>query len=163
MTPSRPYLLRALNEWILDNDMTPHIVINANYKGTVVPREHVEGGQIILCIAPQSVHGLEMENDHISFAAKFAGVSRDIYLPIMSITAIYAEENRKGMVFADEVYETSNDSDGGEGNDNLKAVESPSNVSKSAKSSAKPKSIKGREGRPKLKIVSSNPDPDDDE
>lgn len=136
MTPSRPYLLRALHNWILDNKMTPHIVINANYKGAVVPREHVENGQIILCIAPQSIDGLEMKNDHISFAAKFSGVKRDIYLPIMSVTAIYAEENRKGMVFADEVYETSDD----EGED---------------------ESSKDKSNRPKLKIVASNPELDD--
>lgn len=145
MTPSRPYLLRALYEWILDNDMTPHVVVNATYKDVIVPKEHVENGQIILSIAPESIHGLEMKNEYISFAAKFGGVSRDIYLPIMSITAVYSEENRKGMVFADEVYD-----------EDEHEIES---------SSTKPpktgdKSSKGKGGRPKLKIVASNPDLD---
>jgi stringent starvation protein B len=152
MTPSRPYLLRALNQWIIDNSMTPHIVINANYNGVVVPREHVENGQIILCIAPQAVHGLEMANSYMSFAAKFSGVSREIYLPIMSITAIYAEENRKGMVFADEIYETSETED-----TSSEHKQPPSKITAATK---KDKLNKDK-SRPRLTIVASNPDPED--
>ena len=148
MTPSRPYLLRALHNWILDNHMTPHIVINANYKGVVVPREHVENGQIILCVAPQSVHGMEMKNDHIALSAKFSGISKDIYLPIMSVTAIYAEENRKGMVFAEEVYEPAEDTPA------LEAIEGDNSNLTDLKS-------KKNSTRPQLKIVSSNTDLDD--
>lgn len=148
MTPSRPYLLRALYNWILDNDMTPHVVVDASYKGVVVPREHVEAGQIILSVAPQSVYQMEMNNDYIAFAARFSGVSRDIYLPIMSVTAIYAEENRKGMVFADEFYEN-------EGNEDTNADSDPT----SSKTDVKSKNTKDR---PKLKIVASNPNLDDD-
>lgn len=147
MTPSRPYLLRALYNWILDNGMTPHIVIDANYKGVIVPREHVEDGQIILSVAPESVHGMEMKNHYIAFAARFSGVSRDIYLPIMSITAIYAEENRKGMVFAEEVYDQPQAINDESSNNNNKNDKSSSTVKKLNKSS-----------RPALKIVSSNPD-----
>ncbi len=148
MTPSRPYLLRALYEWILDNKMTPHLVINANYKDVIVPREHVENGQIILSIAPAAIHNLEIKNDYIAFSARFSGVSRDIYLPIMSISAIYSEENRKGMVFADEFFDTES-----EKSDSLKAVPSDSkhdNISKIKKAGA----------RPKLTVVASNPDID---
>lgn len=148
MTPSRPYLLRALYQWILDNNMTPHVVINANYKDVIVPREHVENGQIILSIAPAAVHNLEIKNDSIAFAARFSGASRDIYLPIMSVTAIYSEENRKGMVFADEFFDTE-----GEKTDSLKAVPSDSKhetLSKTKKSGT----------RPKLTVVASNPDID---
>lgn len=152
MTPSRPYLLRALYSWIVDNNLTPHIVINANHKGVVVPREYVDDGQIILSIAPESVYGLDMKNNYIAFAARFAGVSRDIYLPIMSISAIYAEENRKGMVFAEEeeqhepqdatnIY-NKNDNDHG--------------------SWPLVKKIKNKGNRPNLKVVSSNPNLDDD-
>ncbi len=153
MTPSRPYLLRALYNWILDNNMTPHVVIDANYKGVVVPREHVEDGQIILSIAPESIHGMEMKNHYVSFAARFSGVSRDIYLPIMSITAIYAEENRKGMVFAEEAYDHENASETSSGsishkNDN--------------QSSSKVKNLRSKSSRPNLKIVASNPELDKD-
>ncbi len=150
MTPSRPYLLRALYNWILDNNMTPHIVIDANYKGVVVPREHVEDGQIILSIAPESIHGMEMKNHYIAFAARFSSISRDIYLPIMSITAIYAEENRKGMVFAEEAYDHSHEAQSpqmGNKNDN----QLPSKPSKVKK-------IQSKTTRPNLKIVASNPD-----
>jgi len=143
MTPSRPYLLRALYNWILDNGMTPHIVIDANYKGVVVPREHVEDGQIILSVAPESVHAMEMKNHYIAFAARFSGVSRDIYLPIMSITAIYAEENRKGMVFAEEVYDQ-------ESNSNTNSHKNDNKNTTSVK--------KLKTSRPALKIVASNPD-----
>lgn len=155
MTPSRPYLLRALNQWILDNNMTPHIVINANYKGVVVPREHVENGQIILCVSPQAVYGLEMENDYISFAAKFSGISRDIYLPIMAVTAIYAEENRKGMVFADEIYDTTSEDEESLKND--KHTQPKATIIKAKKD----KLSKDPSSRPRLKIVASNPDSED--
>lgn len=148
MTPSRPYLLRALYDWILDNKMTPHVVINADYKDVIVPREHVENGQIILSIAPESVHGLEMKNNYIAFAARFGGISRDIYLPIMSVTAIYSEENRKGMVFAEESYDEST------------PVSTKSKTGDAGKGASK---TKGKAGRPKLKIVASNPDLDNDD
>lgn len=139
MTPSRPYLLRSLYEWILDNNMTPHVVIDASYKGVIVPLEHVENGQIILSIAPQSVYGMEMNNDFLSFAARFSGVSKDIYVPMMAVTAIYAEENRKGMVFADEIYDSEDTEE-----------ENRKPDSKITKSNA-------RKNRPNLKIVASNP------
>lgn len=149
MTPSRPYLLRALYNWILDNHMTPHIVIDASYKGVIVPREHVEDGQIILSIAPESVHGMELKNHYIAFAARFSGVSRDIYLPIMAISAIYAEENRKGMVFAEEVY------------DQPQAVNTDDNANnKNDESGSSVKKMKNKTSRPNLKIVASNPDLD---
>lgn len=156
MTPSRPYLLRALYNWILDNKMTPHVVINADFKGVIVPTEYVEDGQIILSVAPESVYALEMNNNYLAFAARFSGISRDIYLPVMSITAIYAEENRKGMVFAEEEYDRQplEPVSGGHNATHRNDINSNKNL-KSIKNKSENKS------RPKLKIVSSNPDPDD--
>ncbi|MCB1863920.1 MAG: ClpXP protease specificity-enhancing factor [Chromatiales bacterium] len=99
MTSSRPYLLRALNEWILDNDATPHLVVDASVAGTVVPAEFVKDDQIILNIAPNAVHALVLGDDWITFRARFGGQPRDIQVPVTAVRAIYARENGEGMVF----------------------------------------------------------------
>lgn len=103
MTSSRPYLLRALNEWICDNGLTPHIVVDAKVENVVVPQEYVEAGKIVLNISPIAVTALAMENDYISFSARFSGKAKEIYIPVTAIIAIYAKENGQGMVFTDEV------------------------------------------------------------
>ena len=102
MSSSRPYLVRALNEWISDNDMTTHIVVDANFDQVVVPREFVESGKIVLNISPLAIQGLSIENDFISFSARFSGKAMDVFIPIQAVMAIYAKENGQGMVFADE-------------------------------------------------------------
>lgn len=102
MTSSRPYLLRALNEWILDNNCTPYIVVNAEVEGVQVPMEYVQDGQIVLNINPASIRHLLMDNEGISFDARFSGQSQSIYAPIRAVTAIYAKENGQGMVFGEE-------------------------------------------------------------
>ena len=101
MTPSRPYLLRAFYDWIVDNELTPYFVINANLPGVNVPREYVDDGRIVLNVAPQAVHSLVLANDHISFNARFGGIPFDIYSPMRAVTAVYANENGRGMVFKD--------------------------------------------------------------
>jgi len=103
MTSSRPYLLRALNEWIQDNDMTPHIVVDASQKDVIVPTEFVTSGKIVLNVSPSAVHGLAIDNDFICFSARFSGKAMDVIVPINAIMAIYAKENGQGMVFTDEV------------------------------------------------------------
>lgn len=99
MTPSRAYLLRALNEWILDNDCTPYIVVDATMDHVQVPEEYVNDGQIVLNIIPSSVRNLIMDNEGVSFDARFNGHPHSLYTPIGAITAIYARENGQGMVF----------------------------------------------------------------
>lgn len=99
MTSSRAYLLRALNEWILDNDCTPYIVVDATMERVQVPEEYVNDGQIILNITPSSVRNLIMDNEGVSFDARFNGQPHSLYAPIAAITAIYARENGQGMVF----------------------------------------------------------------
>ena len=103
MTSSRPYLLRALNEWIVDNSFTPHIVVDANRENTVVPREYVESGKIVLNISPFAVQNLVILNDFVSFSARFSGKAMNISVPISAVMAIYAKENGQGMVFAEQV------------------------------------------------------------
>lgn len=114
MTSNRPYLLRALYEWILDNNMTPHIVVDATAGGIRVPLEHVEDNQIVLNILPAAVRDLQIGNDAVSFNARFNGRAREIYVPMQSILAIYARENGKGLIFPDEI---DVDNEGGQSED----------------------------------------------
>lgn len=102
MTSSRPYLIRALHEWVLDNGMTPHILVNAEAEGVQVPRQFVENGKIVLNISPASVINLELGNDYVSFNARFSGQPMDVFLPVSAVIALYARENGQGMVFAEE-------------------------------------------------------------
>lgn len=102
MTPTRPYLIRAFYDWIVDNHCTPHIVVNANGADVEVPQEYAEGGQIVLNIAVAAVHGLHLGDDAIEFQARFGGRVRRVYIPIQSVLAIYAKENGRGMVFSEE-------------------------------------------------------------
>jgi len=102
MTPSRPYLVRALNDWILDNDMTPYFVVDAGIQGVSVPEDYVTNGQIILNISPGAVNELLVDGEAIGFKARFGGVPMQVYVPIVAIMAIYAKENGQGMVFGAE-------------------------------------------------------------
>lgn len=102
MTSSRPYLLRALYEWIVDNNLTPYILVDAFIDGVDVPEGFIQDGKIILNIAPHAVQQMEMGNDVLGFAARFSGISQSISVPIAGILAIYANENGQGMVFNDE-------------------------------------------------------------
>jgi len=102
MTSSRAYLIRALNEWILDNNCTPYIVVDASVESVQVPQEYVNDGQIVLNIMPSSIRHLVMDNEGVSFDARFNGRPQSLFAPIQAITAIYAKENGQGMVFGDE-------------------------------------------------------------
>lgn len=102
MISTRPYLIRAFYEWIVDSDCTPHIVVNAEEKDVVVPQEFVEGGQIVLNVSMPAVHNLALNNEAVSFQARFGGVAHDVYVPTHAVLAIYARENGRGMVFSEE-------------------------------------------------------------
>ncbi|WP_445777020.1 ClpXP protease specificity-enhancing factor [Shewanella sp.] len=99
ITPNRPYLLRAYYEWLMDNHLTPHVVVDAFVKGTQVPQQFVKDGQIVLNIATGAVVNLHMTNDAVEFNARFGGVPQNVFLPMASIVAIYARENGAGTVF----------------------------------------------------------------
>ncbi|WP_040849178.1 ClpXP protease specificity-enhancing factor [Thiofilum flexile] len=104
MTPKRPYLLRAFYEWIVDNGLTPHVLVDANYENVVVPRQYVKNGSIVLNISPGAVHSLHMDNDAVTFSARFNGASFSVYLPMPALKAIYARENQQGASFYDSEY-----------------------------------------------------------
>lgn len=99
MTSPKPYLVRAYHEWILENNMVPYVVVNAVARGVNVPTEFVQDGKIILNIAPDAALQLQINNDYISFSARFSGKLRDVYVPVYAILAIYARETGKGTIF----------------------------------------------------------------
>ncbi|SDI03578.1 stringent starvation protein B [Pseudomonas flavescens] len=99
MNSSRPYLIRALYEWIVDNDCTPHLLVNAQYPGVEVPQGFVSDGQIVLNVSPTAVRNLTMNNDAVNFEGRFGGVAHSLFVPAPAVLAIYARENGQGMVF----------------------------------------------------------------
>src|SRR5690606_2738447 len=103
MTSHRPYLLRALYEWIVDNGMTPHVLVDATQPGVRVPSHTVRDGRVVLNIAERAVGALTMDNDGIRFSARFGGVSQLVSVPVQAIIAIYARETGQGMVLPDDV------------------------------------------------------------
>ena len=99
MTSSRPYIVRALYDWILENDCTPYIVVNAFEDNVEVPQEHVKDGQIILNISPSAVQDLFILDEAVEFNGRFAGIPKRVFVPISSVMGIYAKENGQGMIF----------------------------------------------------------------
>jgi stringent starvation protein B len=105
LSPSRPYLARAIYEWICDNQLTPHLLVDATQPYTSVPEQFIQDGQIVLNIVPHAVHALNMSNDAISFSARFGGVSREIYVPFSAVLGLYARENGQGLFFDPSEYD----------------------------------------------------------
>ena len=101
MTSTRPYLIRAFYEWIVDNNCTPYIVVNTYFEGIDVPMEYAQSGQIVLNIAMAAVQSLQLGDESIDFQARFAGIARHVHVPIQAVMAIYARENGRGMVFSE--------------------------------------------------------------
>jgi stringent starvation protein B len=99
MTPLKPYLIRSIYEWIVDNNFTPHLLVNAEYPGVVLPNDFIEDGRIVLNIRPEAIQGLMLGNEEIQFNARFAGKAMRITTPTKAVLAIYAKENGKGMIF----------------------------------------------------------------
>jgi stringent starvation protein B len=96
--PTKPYLLRALYEWCVDNGYTPHLAVKVDSRSQV-PSEYVRNGEITLNISPSAVHKLQMGNELVEFSARFAGVARQISVPVAGVYALYARETGQGMNF----------------------------------------------------------------
>lgn len=101
-TSNKPYLFRAIFDWLLDNQATPHILVDVTKPEVSVPNEHVKNDQIVLNINPSAVHNYHFDGKVISFSASFSGVAREIYVPIAAVLAVYAQENGLGMAFSQE-------------------------------------------------------------
>ena len=102
MTPNRPYLLRALYEWIGDNGMTPHILVDAGAPGVDVPDQAIQKGKVVLNIDEAAVRELDLGNEWLTFSARFSGRSFNVTVPVDAVLAIYSKENGQGMMFAQE-------------------------------------------------------------
>lgn len=99
MTSSRPYMIRAIYEWVVENNCTPYILVDAMREGVFVPQQYVQDGQIVLNIAPSAVMGLNVGNDIVSFNGRFGGISQEVSAPIGAVLGVYAKENGQGMLF----------------------------------------------------------------
>ena len=99
MTSNRPYLVRALHEWISDNGLTPYLLVDASVPEVRVPPSAIKDGKVVLNIASRAVGQFTIDNDHVGFLARFGGVSHSVYVPMHAVLAIYAQENNQGMMF----------------------------------------------------------------
>lgn len=133
MSPSRPYLLRALNDWIVDNGATPQILVDSAHPDLNVPDAVRTDDKLVLNISPSAVRDLEIDNEYVSFVARFAGVSHGVLVPVEAVQAIYARENGQGMMFPE-----SESGDEGDRPD---------------EASDRPKGDDGRRKKPDLKVI----------
>ena len=111
MNSNRPYLLRALYDWICDNGLTPCLMVNADGNSLAALQEFVQDGRIVFNISPNAVRDLSLDNDYISFTGRFSARSMDVYFPVDNVFAIYARENNRGMYFQEEPQGMENSAD----------------------------------------------------
>ncbi len=147
MKPSRPYIVKALYEWLLDSDLTPHLLVDATQENVTVPHQFVEDGQIVMNINPSAVRDFYMDDQAVSFNARFSGQPMDVYIPMKAMLAIYARENGQGMGFGGEpgveaYLETE-----------LTEVEPSGEVGVSEDKASEDKVEKSKAKRPALKVV----------
>lgn len=137
MSSSQPYLIRAIYDWIIDNNFTPYLLVNAEEDNVKIPREYVEDGKIVLNINPSAIGDLQLGNDYIMFNARFSGKAMEVSVPIIAVLSIYARENGQGMMF-----DESN-------SNNLPPTPPQGKPSTEGSSPSKPK----KSSKPQLKIV----------
>jgi stringent starvation protein B len=107
--PQKPYLLRALHEWMTDNGQTPQGVVDVSLAGVDVPQHHIRDGKLVLNIGYPATHNLSLGNDQITFDARFDGAPHHVRIPVSAVLAIYARESSQGMVFSDEAQPVADD------------------------------------------------------
>lgn len=150
MLSSRPYIARALYQWLLDNDLTPYIVVDAEQAGVEVPRQFVQNGQIVLNLAPTAVRDFAMENEAVSFSARFGGRPMQVMVPIEALIAIYARENGVGMVFGHEPVIPAEADEAGEKEPHLNEVDSTDDAPQDDDQGDE---TPPRKGRPSLRVI----------
>ncbi|MCI0508537.1 stringent starvation protein B [Chromohalobacter marismortui] len=155
MLSSRPYLARALYEWLLDNEHTPYIVVDAEREGVSVPRQYVQNGQIVLNVSPSAVRDLSIENAAVTFGARFSGQPMQVIVPMEALIALYARENGVGMVFGHEPVMPDSEAhdeasqEAGEERPALESVEASDEEEARGESEDAPRD----KGRPSLRVV----------
>ncbi|NQY25655.1 MAG: ClpXP protease specificity-enhancing factor [Piscirickettsiaceae bacterium] len=102
MTSQKPYLVRAIYEWLLDNQLTPYLLVNTTIDGVQVPHDYINDNKIVLNIAPNAISNFHANNEWVSFSARFSGKPMELFVPITAILAIYSKENNEGMFFTDD-------------------------------------------------------------
>lgn len=102
VTSNRPYLIRAIYEWIVDNGMTPYMLADVSSEQVQVPRELADDGNIVLNIGPAATQSLELGKEAVSFKARFGGEAMGVFIPMAHVLAIYAVENGRGMAFLED-------------------------------------------------------------
>ncbi|WP_367381894.1 ClpXP protease specificity-enhancing factor [Stenotrophomonas cyclobalanopsidis] len=146
MTSHRPYLLRALVEWINDNQLTPHILVDAGVPGVQVPPAAVNDGRVVLNIAERAVVQLMINNEMVSFSARFSGISYPVQVPISAVLAVYARETGQGMALPDDIPGT----EPAPTSDELHEGETPSD---DTPPDDRPPTTPPPKGRPTLRVV----------
>lgn len=148
MTSHRPYMIRALHEWILENDCTPYILVNAFEPGVSVPQDYVKDGQIVLNISPTAIQALMISNEALEFNGRFGGVPTHVYVPVSAILGIYARENGQGMIFeTDDPIPEPPSPGSGPGTDSTPGNETADKDGKGSKDGKK------KPGKPSLRVV----------
>lgn len=104
MTSLKPYLIRSIHEWLLDNELTPYLLVDASHPDAIIPKDYVDNGMIALNLRPAAIQGLELGNKDVQFSTCFSGKPMQITAPIAAILSIYAKENGEGMNFEPEDY-----------------------------------------------------------
>lgn len=115
MISRRPYLIRAMYEWMVDTNQTPHLLVDAEVPAVQVPADYVQDGKIVLNVSPSAVMNLALGNDFIEFSARFGGMPQEVVLPTQAVLAIYARETGQGMLFNEDDDEPPPDGDDGAG------------------------------------------------
>lgn len=149
MTSNRPYLIRAYYEWIVDNNLTPHLVVDATASGVVVPDEYVKDGQIVLNVSPSACGNLQIGDVDIEFDARFSGVPRHLIVPAGAVLAIYARENGAGTMFPRE----EKHSQGPKMDDDMESLKAEVKELSEDKNGGDDEPPKPPRGRPTLKVV----------
>lgn len=138
MTPNKPYLLRAMHEWISDNTMTPYLLVDAGIDGVMVPSQAIKDGKVVLNLSLQAVTALSLGNDVIGFRARFSGVAQAVSVPMDAVLAVYAQENGQGLMFSA---------------DDNPAPDTPPDGGKSSNANNDPDDAKPARGAPNLRVV----------
>lgn len=102
MTSQKPYFIRAIYQWLQDNQLTPYLLVNTTFDGVQVPLEYINDGKIVLNIDPDAIHNFHVDNEWISFSARFSGKQMELFIPIIAVLAIYGKENNEGMFFTED-------------------------------------------------------------
>jgi len=102
MTSQKPYLIRAIYDWLLDNQLTPYLLVNTLIDGVKVPEDFINENKIVLNIAPDAVQHFQADNHWITFSARFAGKAMELFIPIEAVLGVYGKENNQGMFFSEE-------------------------------------------------------------